>query len=173
MAGLRPAKCYAKPKGKPYTRLARRKPKKSYIKGVPLPKIHHYEVGTKKGNYPVTAYLVSKDDILIRSNALEAIRVTISRHLTRHIGDKAYFMKIMVFPHHIMRENPAATGAGADRYSTGMKRSFGKPIGQAAIVKPNQKVIMVQAPAKSEVAIKGALRKGAAKLSGHYRTEFT
>ena len=170
--GLRPAKCYSKLKGKPYTRLSRRKPKKSYIKGVPVPKIHHYEVGVKKGDYPLTAYLVAKNGVQIRSNALEAIRVTISRHLASHIGEKAYFMKIMIFPHHIMRENPLATGAGADRYSTGMKRSFGKPIGQAARVRENQRIIMVKAPAKSEVAIKGAFRKAAAKLTGTYRVEF-
>ena len=169
--GLRPAKCYSKPKGKPYTRMSRRRPQKSYIKGVPVPKIHHYEVG-RKGDYHVTGYLVAKEAVQIRSNALEAIRVTIARHLTKHIGDKAFFMKIMIFPHHIMRENPLATGAGADRYSTGMKRSFGKPIGQAARVKPNQRIVMVQAPAKSEAAIKEAFRKGAVKLTGTYKTEF-
>ena len=31
-----------------------------------------------------------------------------------------------------MRENPLASGAGADRMSTGMKKSFGKAIGIAA-----------------------------------------
>jgi len=169
--GLRPAKCYAKFDRKPYTRLSRRKPKKSYIKGVPIPKIHHYEVG-KPGTYPVTAYLVSKDNVQIRSNALEAIRITISRHLATNVGEKSYFMKIMVFPHHIMRENAAATGAGADRYSSGMQRSFGKPIGQAARVRANQRVVMVKASIKSEAAIKAAFRKAAAKLSGHYITEF-
>lgn len=169
--GLRPAKCYSKHKGKANTRLSRRRPKKSYVKGVPLPKIHHYEVGVK-GNFPLTGYLISKDDIQIRSNALEAIRVTISRHLATALGEKSYFMKIMVFPHHIMRENAAATGAGADRYSSGMQRSFGKPIGQAARVYANQRIVMVQTPANSEVEIKKAFRKAAAKLSGHYGVEF-
>ena len=114
------------------------------------------------------------------TNIISAIEKSKSNELNRlmfalgirHVGEKAYFMKIMVFPHHIMRENAAATGAGADRYSTGMAKSFGKPIGQAARVKEGQRIVMVKAPAKSEVAIKAAFRKAAAKLTGTYRTEF-
>ena len=169
MAGLRPAKCYAKPKGKAYTRMSRRRPKKSYIKGVPVPKIHHYEIGVKKGDYPVTAYLVAQEGVQIRSNALEAIRVTISRHLTKHVGDKAFFMKVMIFPHHIMRENAMATGAGADRYSQGMRRSFGKPVGRAARVSENQHVLTVKTNEGKYDVVKEAFRRASTKLPGLYK----
>ena len=168
--GLRPAKCYSKPKTKPYTRMSRRRPKNRYVKGFPLPKIHHFETG-QKGNYALTSYLISKQASQIRSNALEAIRITISKNLAKGIGEKQYFMKILVYPHHVMRENPLATGAGADRYSTGMRRSFGKPIGQAARVRKDQRIVMVQSPAGSEKAVKEAFRRGAAKLTGSYRVE--
>ena len=43
-------------------------------------------------------------------------------------------MQIKCFPHHVIRENALAAGAGADRLSTGMKHSFGKTIGTAARV---------------------------------------
>ncbi len=170
MATLRPAKCYSNVKGKPYTRISKRKPRKSYVKGVPVPKIHHYEVG-KKDDYGLTSYLISKQNVQIRSNALEAIRVTISKNLAKGIGEKQYFMKILVYPHHVMRENPAATGAGADRYSTGMRRSFGKVIGQTARIKAGQRIIMVQSPLGSEKAVKEALRRGSCKLTGSWKVE--
>ena len=46
-----------------------------------------------------------------------------------------YFFQLRIYPHHILRENPLAAGAGADRMSTGMKCAFGKPISVAARVK--------------------------------------
>ncbi len=54
-----------------------------------------------------------------------------------------YKFKIKVYPHHHIRENPLASGAGADRMSTGMKKSFGKVIGLAARVKEGQEVMEV------------------------------
>jgi large subunit ribosomal protein L10e len=44
----------------------------------------------------------------------------------------------VIYPHHILRENPLASGAGADRFSTGMQKAFGKPTGLAARVKAGQ-----------------------------------
>ena len=39
------------------------------------------------------------------------------------------------YPHHVLRENKQATGAGADRVSQGMRCAFGKNVGTAARVK--------------------------------------
>lgn len=168
MASLRPGKCYSKVKGRPFTRFSKRRPRKSYIKSVPASKIHHFEVGTK-GDYGLTTYLVPNQDVQIRSNSLESIRVTISKNLANEVGEKSFFMKILTYPHHIIRENPMATGAGADRYSSGMRKSYGKPIGQAARVKAGQPIIMVKTHAGTEKGVKIALKRGAAKLSGTYK----
>lgn len=167
---IRPGKCYSQIKNKPFTRLSRRKPRQSYVKSVPASKIHHFEVGTK-GDYGLTTHLISNQDVQIRSNSLEAIRVTISKNLARGVGEKSFFMKILVYPHHIIRENPMATGAGADRYSSGMRRSYGKPIGQAARVRKGQALVMAKTPAGSEKAVKMAFKRGTSKLSGTYRLE--
>ena len=80
----------------------------------------------------------SKDIVQIRDLAFEAARQTSNRFLERQIGKTDFFSKIRVYPHHILRENPLASGAGADRMSTGMKKSFGKNIGLAAQVKKGQ-----------------------------------
>lgn len=165
--GLRPGRCYTKPDRRPFTRKSTRKPRKSYVKGVPAIRINRFEVGTK-GNYPVKYHLISKQDVNIRSNALEASRTMITNYLNKKIGDRQWFMKIRTYPHHIMRENSMATGAGADRFSQGMRRSFGKPIGQAAIIKEKQKILTVDAPEKTGNFVKIALKRASMKLPGQY-----
>ncbi|MFQ6020703.1 MAG: 50S ribosomal protein L16 [Candidatus Aenigmatarchaeota archaeon] len=164
MARLRPGRCYTKKTKKPYTRISMRKPRKSYVKGVPASKIHQFEVGDVKGNFPVIFHLISKDDVQIRSNALESARVTTTKHLTKKLGTKNFFLKIRVYPHHVLRFKPLATGAGADRFSQGMRRAFGKPIGVSARVKKNQKILTVRAPANSEIIVKESLKRASSKV---------
>jgi len=163
--GIRPGRCYSEIKNKPFTRISMRKPRKSYVKGVPASKIHQFEVG-KKGDYPLKFYLVSKSNMQIRSNSLEAARQTTTKYLSKKLGENNFFLKILVYPHHVLRENAMATGAGADRFSQGMRHSFGKPIGQAARVSENQRILFVHAPENSEADVKEALRRAAAKLPG-------
>jgi len=165
---LRPARCYHRMNKKAYTRVSIHKPRKSYVKGVPSIRIHQFEVG-KKGRYPLKFHLVSKNDVQVRSNSLESARIAAVRFLTKKLGAENFFFKVLVYPHHVLRENPMATGAGADRFSEGMRRSFGKPIGQAARIRKNQNVMMVNAPENSENVVKEALERSSSKLPGTYR----
>jgi len=167
--GLRPGRCYNTINKKAFTRISVRRPRRSYVKGVPASKIHQFEIGTRK-EYPLTLFLQSVGGVQIRSNSLEAARVTITKYLTNNIGEENFFLKILVYPHHILRENSMATGAGADRFSEGMRRSFGKPIGQAARVRPNQRVFMVRVPSNSEKIVKAAFERASKKLPGDYKT---
>jgi len=165
--GLRPARCYHKLKKKPYTRISIHKPRKSYVKGVPATRIHQFEMG-KSGKYILTFNLVSKKDVQIRSNALESARITTLKHLNKKLGENNFFLKILVFPHHVLRENAMATGAGADRFSQGMRHSFGKPIGLAARIKKGQKIITVNSDKNSEGVVRKALKRATSKLPGSY-----
>lgn len=167
---LRPAKCYRK-LGKPYTRQSRKKPRKGYVKGVPSPKITRFEFGNRKKAFPLKIYLVSEQSIQIRHNALEAARVVAHRVLTDSLGEEGYFMKILVFPHHVMRENPLSTGAGADRFQTGMRKAFGKPIGTAVRVKRKQRIIEIRVDRDGGDAAKKALKIADSKLPAVCRTE--
>jgi large subunit ribosomal protein L10e len=166
--GLRPGRCYHHLKKKPYTRISIHRPRISYVKGVPASKIHQFEVG-KKGDYPLKLFLETQDNIQIRSNSLEAARVTATKYLTKHLGETGFFLKILVYPHHVLRENSMATGAGADRFSEGMRHSFGKPIGQAARVKNGQRILTVEAPENSLDIVKMALSRAIKKLPGNCR----
>lgn len=157
---LRPARCYSGAK-RPYARQSRRKPKKGYAKGVPDSKIHRFETGKKKPNFSLRLNLVAKNQVQIRHNALEAARVAISKSLIKNIGEEEFFMKVLVYPHHVLRENALATGAGADRYQSGMSGAFGKPVGTAARVKPGQSIFSIWIePGKT------AMGKKALKIAG-------
>ena len=161
--GLRPGKCYRKLQ-RPYTRVATHVPRKSYVKGVPKPKISEYEQGTK-ADYSSAVFLVSKNAVQIRHNALEAARIAAVQILEKNIGKGGtYFFKIRVFPHQVLRENALATGAGADRFQQGMRQSFGNPIGTAARVMQNQKIMEVRINKESLEVAKRALSQARYKL---------
>ena len=159
---IRPNKCYRNIK-RPYTRTSTRRPRLSYVKGVPQPAIHRFEMGAKKKKFPVSMYLIAKQATQIRHNALEATRITTVKYLNE-LGKDGFFLKILVYPHHILRENPLATGAGADRFQTGMRKSFGKPIGKAAQIKPGQKLILVRCDKSGIEITKKALKIASSKL---------
>lgn len=170
MSTLRPGRCYRKPK-RAYTRISTRRPRKSYVKGVPGSKIVKFEVGNPKVDYPSTISLVSTERVQVRHNALESARVNVNKYLNNKIAKEGYFIKVLVYPHQVMRENSMATGAGADRLQEGMRRSFGKPIGFAAVVNEGQKVMIVRVPRGREEIGKEALRKASKKLPCHCRIE--
>ena len=161
--GLRPGRAYRR-LHRPFTRTAIRVPRKSYIKGVPKPKITNFELGVR-ASYERVLYLRSKNAVQIRHNALESARVACVQLLEKGIGKAgSYFFKIRVYPHHVLRENALATGAGADRFQQGMRQSFGKPIGTAAQVRVDQILMEVRVNAAHVQAAKRALRQAVYKL---------
>jgi len=169
---LRKALAYSKRHFTPYTRKSSVK-SKNYIKAVPQMKISKFKMGDIKGyeqkKYNIIIKLCSGETLLIRDNALEAARQYVNKELESNSSGQFYF-ELRVYPHHILRENKTLTGAGADRMSTGMQRSFGVTIGRAAIVKKDQEIFLVAVNSEKakKIAIK-ALEKVKAKLPCHSR----
>lgn len=122
---------------RPYTRVSKYK-KMSFVKANPKHTIIRFNMGNPNKDFKYTLSLKSKIDLNIRHNAIESARQSSNRLLEKNIGTNDYTLTIMIYPHHILRENPLAAGAGADRFSTGMSHSFGKPISVAARVKKGQ-----------------------------------
>ena len=73
-------------------------------------------------------------------------------------------LRILVYPHHVLRENKMIFGAGADRLQDGMRRAFGKPVGTAAQVRAGQTVIIARVDENGIEVAKEALRRGGDKL---------
>lgn len=161
--GLRPGRCYRRPQ-RPYTRQATHVPRKGYVKGVPKPKITEFQLGSMAGK-DKALYLVSQRDVQIRHNALESARIAAVQLLEKNLAKSGgYFIRVRVYPHHVLRENAMATGAGADRFQQGMRASFGNPIGTAARVKTGQKIFEVRVQLQSIKMAKDALMQARYKL---------
>jgi large subunit ribosomal protein L10e len=150
------ARNYRKVKGQSYTR-------KKYMRGFPAPKIIKFTMGDPASSFEYQASLIAQREVQVRHNALEAARIATNRVLSEKLG-KNYCLQILPYPHIVLRENKMIFGAHADRLQDGMKRSFGKPIGTAARVKPNQTVIIVNVNEDGLEAAKEALKRGGAKL---------
>jgi large subunit ribosomal protein L10e len=120
-------------------------------------------MGDAKGNFEVEAKLVALKRAQIRHSALEAARVATNRVLMdKLIND--YLMQVHPYPHIILRENKMIFGAHADRLQQGMRRSFGKAIGTAARIEPDQTIITVKVKANAAELAKESLKRGSAKL---------
>lgn len=146
---------------RPYTRRSKFR-KLNFIRATPNNKIVKYVMGSPKTEFKHKLRLISDDALQIRHNAIESARQTANRLLEGKLRKSFYCFKILIYPHHILRENPIASGAGADRLSTGMKNSFGKAIGLAAQIREGQ--ILLEVSANNESVARLALKRAAHKL---------
>lgn len=155
--------CAYKSLERPYTRISK-KNKKSYIKSRPVCRVIRFDMGDESKKFKRRLLLISKGDLQMRDNAIESARQSCNRNLEKNLGKGNYKLKIMIYPHHVLRENPLASGAGADRMSTGMQLSFGKPIGIAAQVRKGAILFRLDLDVKNLVAGRRALKLANYKL---------
>lgn len=138
--------------------------RRQYMGGVPNSRITQFEAGTPQREFPVIFELATNERCQVRSQALESGRIAANRHLEKHVGKNNFYFRIRVYPHHIIRENKQATGAGADRVSQGMRRAFGSAVGQAARVEQGQAVCEVRTTPEHAKRCKEALWKAGMKF---------
>lgn len=162
MASLRPGKCYRKWE-KPYTRVSRKK-SKNYIQGAPKPRINKFLTGNKDREFKVKILLIGKEKVQIRDNALESARVAANNFLVKKVGKEGYRLRLIPYPHQILREHPIYAGAGADRFQEGMRHPFGRPIGRAVRANKGQELFKVQIGGGREKIARKALKKASYKL---------
>jgi large subunit ribosomal protein L10e len=139
MATTRKALAYSKRKPVINTRRSK-KQQKSYIKTVPPQKIVKFNMGNIKkfeeGKYKVKVAVYTQHNVQIRDFALEAVRQSLHKDMTKLLTQKNYFLRCNCYPHNILRNNRVYSGASkGERVQTGMKKSFGSSEGRAAIVK--------------------------------------
>ena len=138
--------------------------RKEYMGGIPNPRITQFVNGNKQGTFPVKLSLISVEECQARHGALESARITSNRFMEKKAGTTNYRLRILVYPHVVLRENKQATGAGADRVSQGMRASFGKIVSTAAHLNTNQAVITIETYPQFIPLAKSALRKAGMKL---------
>ena len=167
--GLRNARAYSKRYARPYTRNSKVK-SKAYIKTIPHNKIVKCMIGNingyQQGKLPYVLKLLSKEDIQLRDNAIEACRQVILKELDGGAVSNYYFA-VRRYPHHILRENRMFSGGSkGERVNQGMQQSFGSAIGRAAMVKEGEDIFLIAFSDKKFLNIvREAFRKVKPKLA--------
>lgn len=138
--------------------------RREYVNGVPGVRITNFVMGNKKSDFPFEVSLQIDEEVQIRQGALESGRVAATGFMNKNVGEKNYKMKLNVYPFEILRENPMATGRKADRYGNGMSRPFGRPIGLAARLSKDQKLITAWVNEENIKEAKEAFRRTRMKL---------
>jgi large subunit ribosomal protein L10e len=147
---------YREIRGMPYVR-------REYIAGKPQIKIARFSSGQAKNDYDYKMELIVTEKMQIRHNALEAARLAANKTMAT-AGETTFFSTLRVFPHVILRENKMIATAGADRLQEGMRRAFGKSMGLAARVYPNQVIFEAYIKAANLNLAKDAFKVASSKL---------
>jgi large subunit ribosomal protein L10e len=156
-------KNYRQWKGMAYT-------SKTFAPGAPNPKVARFTTGKSRPDYDYLFKLISEGKVQIRHNALEAARVAASKKVTL-IGEENFLLKVVSYPHIILRENKMIATAGADRLQEGMRKAFGKPIGLAARVDIGDTVLELSLKAENFEKGKEAMKAASTKLPMKTRME--
>ena len=154
----KPGSMYRYIRGKPTTR-------REYVGGVPASRISQFDMGNKKGEFPEQISLIANEKCQVRHNSLEAARISANRAMEKYAGATNYRLRVLVYPHVVLRENKQATGAGADRVSQGMRAAFGKNVSTCARINAKQIVMTIDTTKQYLTYAKDALRKAGMKLS--------
>lgn len=165
--GLRPGHCYRHTRDRAYTRHATTVQNKDYIGAVPGLKTRQFNMGNGQKEFDTVCDLIVRVPSMgtqIRDNAIESSRLMINRSLIKLVGKEDFFIKLRVYPYHILRENKQAQGAHADRIQKGMSHAFGKVIGRAVRVRDKQRIFSVLVMDEKKEAAREALLKANARF---------
>jgi len=137
--------------------------RREYIDAIPGLRIAKFTMGNLTKDYDYIVRLYSEENVQVRQNALEAARVAAIK-IIEPLGENAYFMRLVPYPHVILRENKMIATAGADRLSEGMRRAFGKPIGLAARIEKDEPILEIYVKQENLDKAKQALKIAKSKL---------
>ena len=169
MVVKRRASAYSKRKPVVNTRRSKRQ-QKSYIKTIPPQKVVKFNMGNMKdfeeGKYPIKVLLATQENIQVRDFALEAVRQSLHKDMTKLLTQQGYFLRCNVYPHNILRNNRVYSGASkGERVQTGMKKSFGTSEGRAATVKKGNPIFTLYFSGEHHIsAIREFFKKVTPKL---------
>ena len=133
--------------------------RRQYMGGIPGSKIVKFTMGNTSKDFTHRVELLNLKHVQIRHNALEAARIAANRVMEKYVGREDFMLKIIPYPHQIIREHKRVNVAQADRFQEGMSRAFGKPIGLAARVKKGKILVSVYINEKDTQEAKIALKK--------------
>jgi len=115
------------------------------------------------------AHLVSDEKEQITSCALEAARISCNKYLIKTTGKEGFHIRMRPHPFHVIRQNKMLSCAGADRLSSGMRGSYGKPMEMAARIDIGEMIISVRSKDVNAPHVIEALRRAKFKFPGRQK----
>jgi large subunit ribosomal protein L10e len=138
--------------------------RRKYMGGIPGSKIVKFTMGNTSKDYSHRVELINIKDVQIRHNALEAARIAANRVMEKYVGREDFMLKIIPYPHQVIREHKRVNVAQADRFQEGMKKAYGKPAMVAARIKDKQPIIIAEVDKNNVEYAKTALKRASAKF---------
>lgn len=138
--------------------------RRKYMGGIPGSKIVKFTMGNTSRDFECRLELINLRDIQIRHNALESARIAANRVLETNLGRDNFMLKIVPYPHQIIREHKRVNVAQADRFQEGMKKAYGKPTAAAARIKNRSPIIIAEVDRQNIEFAKEALKRAGAKF---------
>jgi large subunit ribosomal protein L10e len=119
--------------------------------------------------FPFVVHLVSDEKEQLTSSALEAARVACNKYMIKTGGKDTFHIRCRPHPFHVLRQNKMLSCAGADRLSSGMRGSYGKPMEMSCRVSIGQCIFSIRTKdALGNNAIE-ALRRAKFKFPGRQK----
>ena len=138
--------------------------RRKYMGGIPGSKIVKFTMGNTSKDFSHRVELINIKDVQIRHNALESARIAANRVMEKYVGRENFMLKIIPYPHQIIREHKRVNVAQADRFQEGMKKAYGKPAMVAARIKNKQPIIIAEVDKQNIEHAKTALKRASAKF---------
>ena len=138
--------------------------RRKFMGGIPGSKIVKFTMGNTGKKFPMRVELINLMHGQIRNNSLESARIAANRQLELQLGHDLYVMKVVPFPHIVLREHKRINVAQADRFQEGMKRPYGKPTGTAARVKRGEPLIIIEVEQEGVEIAREALKRAMDKF---------
>ena len=132
--------------------------------GIPGSKIVKFTMGNPGREFPYRIELIGLKSGQIRNNALESARIAANRVMENRVGRENFILKILPFPHQVLREHKRVNVAQADRFQEGMKRAYGKPVGTAARVSRGDIIMIAEVEERNIDSAKIALERASDKF---------
>ena len=137
--------------------------RRKYMGGIPGSKIVKFTMGNPTRDFTHTVELVNLKDGQIRHNALEAARIAANR-VMEPLGRENFYLKIIPFPHQVLREHKRINVAQADRFQEGMKKAYGKPVGTAARIRRGNPILIARVDEVNIDSAREALKRASDKF---------
>ncbi|MEM2093790.1 MAG: 50S ribosomal protein L16 [Candidatus Bathyarchaeia archaeon] len=137
--------------------------RQEYVHSKPPTKVTRFVIGDPSPDYEYAISLVAEHSAEIKGSALESARVT-SNKVVSTLAGTPFLIRVLIYPHEIVRAHKFMGFAGADRLSQGMRRSFGRPTDRAAKVSAGQPVLAIYTMEAGVEKAKEALKRASKKL---------